>query len=268
MLRLITRLENKTEFEENFPADFIAEGLDQTRGWFYTLLVLSTALFGRPAFRNVVVNGILLAEDGKKMSKSLQNYPPPDKVMEEFGADAMRLYLLASAATRAEDLRFSDKGVKDVVPQTLLPLWNAYNFFVTYALVDSWDPKKLPSEPSPNLLDQWILSRTGSLIQGVDSALSSYHLYAAAQPILDFIDQLTNWYIRLNRRRFWAGNSGAEVEDKNHAYATLHRVLLSLVRVLAPLAPFVTEEIFRNLKTGAQGLEAVSVHLTPFPSAR
>src|SRR5262249_39649891 len=122
--------EGKEIFEHNFPADFIAEGLDQTRGWFYTLLVLSTALFGRPAFRNVIVNGIVLAEDGKKMSKSLKNYPPPDAVMNEHGADAMRLYLLASAATRAEELRFSKAGVQQVVRQNLLPLWNAYNFFV------------------------------------------------------------------------------------------------------------------------------------------
>lgn len=259
--------ENKEQFEQDFPADFIAEGLDQTRGWFYTLLALSTALFGRPAFKNVIVNGIVLAEDGKKMSKSLKNYPPPDDVMSEFGADAMRLYLLASAATRGEDLRFSKAGVKNVVRQTILPLWNAYNFFVTYALVDGWTPSDTPDEQSDNLLDRWILSRTASLIEGVDAALSSYRLYAAIQPVLDFVDQLTNWYIRLNRRRFWSGDTESERADKLHAYATLHRVLRTFVRVLAPLAPFVTEEIFRNLKEGAAGLESVdSVHHMPFPS--
>lgn len=258
--------ENKTAFEEQFPADFIAEGLDQTRGWFYTLLVLSTALFGRPAFRNVIVNGIVLAEDGKKMSKSLKNYPPPDSVMDEFGADAMRLYLLSSAATRAEDLRFSKSGVREVVRQTLLPLWNAYNFFVTYAEVDNWSPDHIPEERSPNLLDRWILSKVCSLISGVDNALSTYHLYAAAPPILDFVDQLTNWYIRLNRRRFWAGDSPEEVADKRHAYATLHRTLVSFARVLAPLAPFVSEEIFRNLTEGLKDFTAESVHLAPFPT--
>jgi isoleucyl-tRNA synthetase len=258
--------ENKEDFETNFPADFIAEGLDQTRGWFYTLLVLSTALFGRPAFRNVIVNGIVLAEDGKKMSKSLKNYPPPDDVMNEFGADAMRLYLLASAATRAEDLRFSKEGVRNVTRQTMLPLWNAYNFFVTYARVDNWSAKDIPSGPSENLMDQWILSKLGSLVEGVNTALGSYRLFAATQPILDFVDQLTNWYIRLNRRRFWSGNVGEEREDKMHAYATLHHVLTTFARVLAPMAPFMTDEIFRNLSEGVEGLESDSVHLTPFPT--
>ncbi|MCC6221417.1 MAG: isoleucine--tRNA ligase [Deltaproteobacteria bacterium] len=258
--------EERETFEQNFPADFIAEGLDQTRGWFYTLLVLSTALLGRPAFKNVVVNGIVLAEDGKKMSKSLKNYPPPDEVMEEFGADAMRLYLLSSAATRAEDLRFSKAHVKQVVRQTILPLWNAYNFFVTYARVDNWTPERIPVEQSENLLDQWILSRVASLIQGVDAALSSYRLYAATQPILDFVEQLTNWYIRLNRRRFWAGDTDAELQDKAHAYATLHRAMMAFVRVLAPLAPFITEEIFLNLTEDAKGHWRDSVHLMPFPT--
>lgn len=257
--------ENKEFFEKNFPADFIGEGLDQTRGWFYTLMVLSTALFGRPAFRNVIVNGIVLAEDGKKMSKSLKNYPPPDEVMNEFGADAMRLYLLASAASRGEEIRFSKTGVKDVVRQNLLPLWNAYNFLVTYARVDGWTPKDAAKDPSPNLLDRWIVSKVSSLTQEVDKALSFYHLYSAAPCILDFIDQLTNWYIRLNRRRFWAGNTTEERQDKNHAYTTLHRVLLTFTRVLAPLAPFVSDEIFKNLSKGVEGLEFESVHLAPFP---
>ena len=258
--------EGKETFEDNFPADFIAEGLDQTRGWFYTLLVLSSALFGKTSFRNVIVNGIVLAEDGKKMSKSLKNYPPPDEVMNELGADAMRLYLLASPATRAEDLRFSKEGVRQVVRQTLLPLWNAYNFFVTYALVDDWTPAKIPAGRSPNVLDRWILSKVGSLIEGVDSALSTYHLYAAAQPILEFVDQLTNWYIRLNRRRFWVGNNTEDIDDKMHAYATLHTALLSFVRVLAPLAPFISDDIFLNLSRGIKDLERDSVHLCPFPT--
>ncbi len=256
---------SKEEFEQNFPADFIAEGLDQTRGWFYTLLVLSTALFGRPAFRNVIVNGIVLAEDGKKMSKSLKNYPPPDEVMNEFGADAMRLYLLDSAATRGEDLRFSKAAVRDIVRQTILPLWNAYNFFVTYARVDGWTPAKAPQDRSENLLDQWILSKAASLVEGVDQAIGSYRLYAATQPILEFVDQLTNWYIRLNRRRFWAGNTDEEREDKAHAYTTLHTVLLAFVRTLAPLAPFISEEIFQNLVSDMEGVAKDSVHLLPFP---
>ena len=258
--------EGKEEFEANFPADFIAEGLDQTRGWFYTLQILSTALFGRPAFKNVIVNGIVLAEDGKKMSKSLKNYPPPDEVMNEIGADAMRLYLLASAATRAEEIRFTKDGVKQVVRQTILPLWNSYNFFVTYALVDGWTPKDRPEMPSENLLDRWILSKLGSLVERVNEAMENYHLYASVTPVLEFVDQLTNWYIRLNRRRFWSGGSEQEIQDKNHAYQTLSEVLSMFSRVLAPLAPFITEEIYQNLRRGNDRLKPESVHLCPFPT--
>lgn len=261
--------ENKEAFEKSFPADFIAEGLDQTRGWFYTLMVLSTHLFGRSAFKNVVVNGIVLAEDGKKMSKSLKNYPDPNKVMDEIGADAMRLYLLSSAATRGDELRFSEEGVRNIVRQTLLPLWNAYNFFVTYAQVDEWVPDQATAAAaakSPNLLDRWILSKLNSLILRVSTALDSYQLYGALQPILDFVDQLTNWYIRLNRRRFWGGNRPGEREDKFAAYATLHTTLVAFVRVLAPLAPFISEEIYQNLGRDLAGSGRDSVHLTPFPA--
>ena len=257
--------ENEAQFEETFPADFIAEGLDQTRGWFYTLLVLSTALFDSPSFKNVIVNGIVLAQDGRKMSKSLQNYPPPDGVMNEYGADALRLYLLSSAATRGEELKFSEKGVRDVVRQTLLPLWNAYKFFVTYARVDDWTPADLSKSVSENVLDQWILAKTASLVTRVDAALSEYQLAAAMPPVLDYVDQLTNWYIRLNRRRFWAGDSEAETSDKQDAYTTLHRCLLSFVRTLAPMAPFLSEKIFVNI--AEEVLDRDSVHLCPFPEA-
>jgi len=187
--------------------------------------------------------------------------------MEESGADAMRLYLLSSAATRGEELRFSKEGVQQVVRQTLLPLWNAYNFFVTYALVDEWSPEKIPAEPSPNLLDRWILSRVVSLAEKVEEAMDQYHLYATLNPVLDFVEQLTNWYIRLNRRRFWSGNTEEEREDKLHAYATLHEALCSFSRVLAPLAPFISDEIFRNLTSDFDKINCSSVHLAPFPSA-
>jgi isoleucyl-tRNA synthetase len=257
--------ENKEEFEANFPADFIAEGLDQTRGWFYTLLVLSSALFDKPAFKNVIVNGIILAEDGRKMSKSLRNYPPADKILETYGADALRLYLLSSPATRAEELRFSEVGVKDVLRQTLIPFWNAYKFFVTYAEVDSWTKENVTTEVSSNLLDQWILSKLASTADAVNESLESYRLYTAAQPMLEFIDQLTNWYIRLNRRRFWGGATEEEKTDKNFAYATLYQVLRTFSRVLAPLAPFISEEIFRNL-TDAK--DSDSVHLHSFPTSK
>ena len=257
--------ENKEEFENNFPADFIAEGLDQTRGWFYTLLVLSSALFGKNAFKNVIVNGIILAEDGRKMSKSLKNYPPVDEVMDKHGADALRLYLLSSPATKAEELKFSEEGVKQVLRQTILPLWNSYNFLVTYASVDNWTPAQ--NQVSENLLDRWILSKVSSLTKGVDKSLSSYQLYTASQPILEFVDQLTNWYIRLNRKRFWSGNSEVEKSDKIKAYSTLHRALLSFTRVLAPICPFVSEQIFQNLKLDSKLADFESVHLASFPLA-
>lgn len=256
--------ENKEEFEQGFPADFIAEGMDQTRGWFYTLLALSTALYGEPAFKNVIVNGIVLAEDGKKMSKSLQNYPPPEKVLEEFGADAMRLYLLDSPACRGEEIRFSETGVKQVVRQHLLPFWNSYNFFVTYALVDNWTPAQVTDTPSDNILDRWILSRVSSLAKGVAHALDNYRLYSVAQPVLSFIDQLTNWYIRLNRKRFWASGSA---DDKAQAYSTLYQVLMQFSRILAPLAPFISEEVFQNLKRDLPELaDCKSVHQMLFPT--
>jgi isoleucyl-tRNA synthetase len=181
----------------------------------------------------------------------------------------MRLYLLSSAATRAEELRFSDNGVKNILRQTLFPLWNAYNFLVTYALVDKWSPEQFAEQPaSQNLLDRWLLSKTASLVEAVDYALSNYKLYAAIPPILDFVDQLTNWYIRLNRRRFWVGNSPEEIADKYCAYATLYRVLLTFARILAPLAPFTTEEIFKNLSQGMAGLNSESVHLNSFPTVK
>ena len=259
--------EAKETFEQNFPADFIAEGLDQTRGWFYTLLVLSSALFDKPAFKNVIVNGIILAEDGRKMSKSLKNYPPADEVMNKYGADALRLYLLSSAATKADELRFSEVGVKDVLRQTLIPLWNAHNFFVTYATVDGWKSSSLKAEASDNLLDRWILSKLETTVLNVDEAISSYRLYSAAQPILEFIDQLTNWYIRLNRRRFWQGNSELELKDKTKAYNTLYEVLITFSRAVSPLIPFVSEAIFRNLTEDDTRIERESVHLCPFPKS-
>ncbi len=258
--------ENQKEFEETFPADFIAEGLDQTRGWFYTLIVLSTALFDKPAFKNVIVNGIILAEDGRKMSKSLKNYPPADEILNKFGADALRMYLLSSAATKAEELRFSEVGVRDVLRQTLIPLWNAYNFFVTYATIDKWSITQKPKEPSPNLLDRWILSRLTTIATSVDTVLSNYQLYLAAPHILKFIDELTNWYIRLNRRRFWQGNTEEEKLDKLHAYATLYSVLSTFSRVISPIMPFISEAMFRNLSTEDKSITRDSVHLTPFPT--
>lgn len=265
--------EHRKKFEANFPANFIAEGQDQTRGWFYTLMVLSTALFDKPAFRNVIVNGIVLAEDGKKMSKKLKNYPDPAIVMEQYGADAMRWYLMASPAVSANDLRFSEKGVDEVVKSVLLPLWNAYSFFVTYANIDGWQPDGQEAKPS-NPLDQWILSELQVCITRMTNALDGYDLAAATKPVLDFIDGLTNWYIRRSRRRFWKSENDG---DKAEAYATLYRVLTTLTQLTAPFVPFISEEMYRGLTLSGGGLfasasprkrlEPTSVHLTDWPVA-
>ncbi|MBI3296204.1 MAG: isoleucine--tRNA ligase [Deltaproteobacteria bacterium] len=253
--------ENKAVFDANFPADFIAEGIDQTRGWFYTLSVLSTALFDKPPFKNVVVNGLILAEDGKKMSKRLKNYPDPVFILDTYGADALRAFLMNSPASHAEDLRFSETGVKDVVRSVLLPLWNAYSFFVTYATADRWEPAHFKADSLDKLendLDRWILSRLQTLIQRVDDKMKDYHLHEVVPAVLNFIDSLTNWHIRLNRRRFWSEEKSS---DKELAYQTLYYVLREFSKILAPILPFITEAIYQNLGND----EKESVHLCSFP---
>jgi len=251
--------ENREHFERHFPADFIAEGLDQTRGWFYTLMVLSTALFDKPAFRNVVVNGLVLAEDGRKMSKRLKNYPDPVYMINTYGADALRLYMIYSPVVRAEDLRFSEEGVKHLMRHILIPWWNAYAFFVTYANVDRWSPDRASSDRSSNVLDRWICSCLESLVEKVRMAMDEYDLQRAVRPFVGFIEDLTNWYIRRSRRRFWKSRND---EDKAQAYATLYHVLLELSKVAAPFVPFISESIFRNLRTPEM---PESVHLCEFP---
>jgi|CXWL01.1.fsa_nt_gi isoleucyl-tRNA synthetase len=427
--------ENKERFEKTFPANFIAEGLDQTRGWFYTLVVLSSALFDEPAFQNVIVNGIVLAEDGQKMSKSKKNYPDPKLIFDQYGADAMRLYLMHSPVVKGDDLRFSEKGVQEVVRSTLLPLWNAYSFLLTYADIDQWKPKgqiyfvrhgqtdinkdervqgsldeplndhgrdqllalkkttdhlpidivvtsdfirarqsadilnadlglevevyqdlreqsfgdyegkridELKTKDSPfyemrknpgggekvedfehrvlkivaelkqkhvgknillvahggifhvlhkqqlgveswedyyrdhfyrlqngemtvfetaefqpeNKLDRWVMSELHTLIKGMTAGLDSYDLVKGLDPLVRFIDSLTNWYIRRSRRRFWKSENDG---DKEQAYQTLYTVLVEVCKLLAPFSPFITEAIYRNLT----GLE--SVHLSRWP---
>lgn len=245
--------------EDFFPADFIAEGLDQTRGWFYTLLVLGTLLFGKAPYRNVIVNGLVLAEDGKKMSKRLKNYPDPSEVIEKFGADALRLYLINSPVVRAENLRFSENGVRQVLRDLLIPWWNAYAFFVTYANADGFDEPDVATPASPNVLDRWIVSSMETLIADVTAALDAYDLQRAVRPFVAFVDALTNWYIRRSRRRFWKSEDDA---DKRHAYRTLRYVLLQLAKVAAPFCPFVSEQIYRNLKGPG---DPESVHLCDFP---
>jgi isoleucyl-tRNA synthetase len=276
--------ENKARFEANFPAEFIAEGIDQTRGWFYTLIVLSVALFDQPAFRNVVVNGLVLAEDGKKMSKRLKNYPEPDAVIDRYGADALRLYLMNSAVVRGENLRFSESGVQEVLRSILLPLWNAYAFFVTYANVDGWSPAVAPAttgqpghpthDPLARMrptaasrnhqLDRWILSAQQRLVRVVTESMEAYELQRAIEPIVRFVDDLTNWYVRRSRRRFWKSEDDA---DKRQAYETLYAVLLDTCRILAPYVPYVTETMYRNLIAPVRQAIAApdSVHLCDWP---
>jgi isoleucyl-tRNA synthetase len=253
--------ENKEFFDSHFPADFINESLDQTRGWFYTLTVLAAALFRKPAFKNCIVSGLVLASDGKKMSKSLRNYTDPVQVLDTYGADAVRFFLIHSALIKAEDLRYSDEGVKEVLKSIILPLWSAYSFFVTYANIDGVSPSGAPANPS-NLLDKWILSMAELLSEDVGSALDLYDLSRAVDPIINFIDLLNNWYIRRSRRRFWKSEND---QDKLEAYATLHDVLKTLITVAAPFMPFITDAIWQNLRSEG---EAESVHLTDYPVVR
>lgn len=254
--------ENRQLFESHFPADFIAEGIDQTRGWFYTLTVLSAALFNKPAFKNVVVNGIILAADGAKMSKRLRNYPDPMHVVQRYGADAVRLYMMHSPAVKAEDLCFVESGVELVLRQILIPFWNAYSFFVTYARIYSWKPSKevLEEKIQPDAaIDRWILSTLNKLIKDVESGMDNYDLSSAVEPFVGFIDKLTNWYIRRSRRRFWEEK---QTPDRDQAFATLYDVLLQLTKIAAPFVPFISEAIYQNLRTMAM---AESVHLTDYP---
>lgn len=255
--------ENQRLFEQGFPAEFIAEGLDQTRGWFYTLTVLATALFDQPAFRNVIVNGMVMAEDGKKMSKRLRNYTPPDDLMEAYGADALRLYLINSGLVKAEEQRFADAGVRDMVRRALLPWYNAYNFLVTYAEIDQWSPEHAQVEVD-NILDRWILSRLQTLKTTVTREMEAYRLYNVVPRLFEFIEDLTNTYIRLNRNRFWGEEPTA---DKQAAYQTLYQCLLELSRTMAPFAPFLSEYLYRGLRALGAGAAELpqSVHLCRYP---
>ena len=250
--------ERKETFEQIFPADFIAEGLDQTRGWFYTLTVLAASLFDKPAFKNVIVNGIILAEDGAKMSKRLKNYPDPLEVVGKYGADAVRLYMLNSPAVRADDLAFKETGVALTSRQVLIPWWNAFSFFLTYARICEWDPSK-HSEKAEAMIDRWILSKVQALVLAVEEGMDGYELSKAVDPFVGFIDQLTNWYIRRCRRRFWSEKDSA---DRRQAFTTLYHVLLELSKVAAPFVPFISDSIFRHLRSDDM---PESVHLCSFP---
>lgn len=264
--------EDHPDLSDTFPAEFIAEGLDQTRGWFYTLMVLGTALFDQAPFKNVVVNGLILAEDGKKMSKRLRNYPDPLELLERHGADALRLYLIDSPVVRAQELRFSENGVKEITRRILLRWWNAYSFFVSYANVDGWRPtvddaSPAPAErsPSASVLDRWLLSRLHSLVDNTQREMEAYNLNGVVPHLLRFIEDLTNTYIRFGRAHFWQEGMPA---DKAAAYSTLYRVLLTLAKVMAPFAPFLAEVTYANLVSALPAeARCESVHLESFPEA-
>ena len=254
--------ENKDWFDEHFPADFIVEYINQSRGWFYTLHVLATALFDRPAFQNVICHGILLADDGAKLSKKLRNYTEPDEIFNRQGADALRWYFMSTNIVRGGDTRISDRAIDDVVRRVILPIWNAYSFFTLYANVEGHRARFRTD--SPELLDRYILAKTGALVTSVESAMDDYDLPGAASEIQSFIDALNNWYIRRSRDRFWG--TGDQAGADKDGLDTLYTVLVTLVQVAAPFLPMITEEIWIGL-TGSDADQVDSVHLSDWPAA-
>jgi isoleucyl-tRNA synthetase len=251
-------------FEQRFPADFICEGLDQTRGWFYSLLAVSTLLFDRSPYRNVVCHGLLVDEQGRKMSKSLGNIVDPWHVIERYGADAMRWYFFTSRQPWA-GYRFSLGAVEESVRQFLLPLWNTYYFYLLYAHANELRPRlgdgapttpvnRGDSETAEMALDRWAISRLQATVADVRAGLNSYDATSAGRAIAAYIDELSNWYVRRSRRRFWDGDQAA--------FATLERGLVTVAKLLAPFCPFLSDEIYDNLDGSV-----ASVHLTDFPAA-
>jgi isoleucyl-tRNA synthetase len=243
--------ENQEWFENHYPGDFIVEYIGQTRGWFYTLHVLATALFDRPAFANCVSHGIVLGDDGQKMSKSLRNYPDPMKVFDTYGADAMRWYLLSSSILRGGDFSVTESGIKETVRQILLPMWNSWYFLTLYANAENREGQL--SLASDHVMDRYIFAKASELVASTTRTMEANDLFGACAEVRSFLDALTNWYIRRSRDRFWAGDQDA--------INTLHSVLHILCRVTAPMLPLTSEVIFRGL-TGAR-----SVHLESWPDA-
>jgi isoleucyl-tRNA synthetase len=246
----------KDLFEETFPADFISEAIDQTRGWFYTLLANSTLLFHENAYRNVICLGHVVDPTGKKASKSRGNVLDPNYLFNTFGSDAVRWYFFTSTQV-GENYRTGDAALRETVQQYFIPLWNCYSFFVTYARLDGFDPaqRSVPVEQR-HVLDRWLLSRLSGLVAAVNTGLDAYDAVEPARRIQRFVDDLSNWYIRRSRRRFWKSQSD---EDKAAAYQTLFEALRTVALLMAPFAPFVSDAIYRNL-IGS------SVHLADFPA--
>jgi len=253
--------ENRDWFDTHNPADYIVEYIGQTRGWFYTMHVLATALFDRPAFKNVISHGIVLGNDGQKMSKSLRNYPDVNEVFDRDGSDAMRWFLMSSSVLRGGNLIVTEEGIREGARQMLLPLWSTYYFFTLYANVAGDDGEGYEATwrtDSTNLLDRYLLAKTGDVIRTVQQHLDALDSTLAAAALRDFADVLTNWYVRRSRDRFW---SGSATQDGRDAFDTLFTVLETVTRVAAPLLPLVTERIWQGLTGGR------SVHLTDWPDA-
>lgn len=260
--------ENMKDFEDSFPANFIAEGVDQTRGWFYTLTVISTALFGKAPFKNLICNGLVLASDGFKMSKRKKNYPDPLEIVNKFGADALRLYLINSPVVKAENLRFKEEGVRDVIKDVFLPWYNAFRFLLqnieifvqNYNIPFTYDEKKISSD---NIMDKWILSFTESLLLYVRKEMELYHLYNVIPRLTKYFDYLTNWYVRMNRKRL-KGETGQT--DCYAALITLFNVLLNIIKMMAPFSPFLSETMYQYIKQ-LLSTKADSVHYLMLPQA-
>ncbi|WFD44811.1 isoleucine--tRNA ligase [Malassezia psittaci] len=267
--------ENQEKFEKSFPADFISEGLDQTRGWFYTLLILGTHLFGTAPWKNLIVSGLVLAADGKKMSKSLRNFPDPGLVIDKYGADAVRMYMINSPIVRAENLRFREDGVKDIIASVFLPWLNSFRFFLAqvkllkkeHGIDFQFDHKAALSD---NVMDRWILARCQSLIAFVRQEMDNYRLYTVVSRLLTMINELTNWYIRFNRKRL-KGENG--LQDTIAALNTLFETLMTVCRTMSSFTPFITENLYQGLRKyipaqSDSSIDYRSVHLLPFPEVR
>jgi len=256
--------ENREELAKNFPADYICEAIDQTRGWFYSLHAIATILFGEPSYKNVICLGLILGEDGEKMSKSRGNVVDPWSVLNVHGADALRWYLF-TAAPPGDARRFSVDLVGEVVRQFILTLWNTYSFWVTYATIDNFNPAQHQLAPEErSLMDRWLLSQLNALVAKVTDELEAYDVPGAGRAIADFVNDLSNWYVRRGRRRYWKSE---EDVDKVAAYLTLYETLVALSHLLAPFVPFISEEIYQNLVRGVNPQAEESVHLRPWPRA-
>ena len=253
---------NHEIFKKQFPADFISEAIDQTRGWFYSLHAISTLYMDQECFKNVICIGLILDENGHKMSKHIGNVVSPWDVIKDNGVDAMRWYLFTSSPA-GQERRFSSNLVNEVLRTFTLQLWNTYSFFVLYANLDQWKPEE-GQNLEFNDLDRWLLSALNALVKEITAAYENYDVNAATRPIQTFVDRLSNWYLRRSRRRFWKSGEDA---DKNAAYYTLYTALVTVAKLIAPAMPFIADELYRNLVCSVDPNAMESVHMADWPKA-